>query len=66
MTAFVPMWIIGGPFFWGPLILSFSFKGPSSMGGPVPRFPPRGRDTVADRSAPMLDSVALYAPRRFV
>lgn len=28
----IPMWIIGGPFI-GLLILSFSFKGPSSMGG---------------------------------
>ncbi len=31
--ALIPAWIIGGPFI-GLLILAFSFKGPSSMGGP--------------------------------
>jgi hypothetical protein len=30
--ALIPAWIIGGPFI-GLLILAFSFKGPSSMGG---------------------------------
>jgi hypothetical protein len=36
MHSFIPLWIIGGPFL-GLLILSFSFKGPSAMGGSVPR-----------------------------
>jgi hypothetical protein len=32
MSALIPLWIIGGPFI-GLLILAFSFKGQSSMGG---------------------------------
>lgn len=32
MSAFIPIWIIGAPFV-GILILAFSFKGPSAMGG---------------------------------
>jgi hypothetical protein len=32
-SPLIPLWIIGGPFI-GLLILSFSFKGPSSMSGP--------------------------------
>ena len=33
IDALIPVWIIGGPFI-GLLILSFSFRGPSSMSGP--------------------------------
>ncbi len=32
MNSLIPMWILGGPFV-GLLILAFSFKGPSAMGG---------------------------------
>ena len=32
MNPLIPVWIIAGPFI-GLLILSFSFKGQSSMGG---------------------------------
>jgi len=31
--AWIPVWIIGGPFV-GLLILAYSFRGPSSMSGP--------------------------------
>ncbi len=47
--AFIPMWIIGGPFI-GLLILAFSFKGPSAMsGGPGMRS--ADRDVSARRGA---------------
>jgi hypothetical protein len=36
MHQLIPIWIIGGPFI-GLLILAFSFKGPSAMGGRDPR-----------------------------
>ena len=38
MNSLVPLWIIGAPFI-AVLILAFSFKGPSAMGGDpfVPR-----------------------------
>ncbi len=65
MNPFIPLWIIGGPFV-GLLILSFSFKGPSAMGGTAPRLAPRGRDLAQDPSAPMLDPVHPTAPRRLV
>jgi hypothetical protein len=65
MSALVPMWIIGGPFI-GLLILSFSFKGPSSMGGNGSRLPPRTGATGIDSSAPLLDPMAPGAPRRIV
>ena len=63
MSPFIPAWIIGGPFI-GLLILSFSFKGPSAMGGPVPRLPAQGRDGSLDPSAPLLDPLHPSAPRR--
>ncbi len=64
MSTFIPVWIIGGPFV-GLLILSFAFKGPSAMGGVVPREAPR-RDTAVDRSAPLLEPLHREAPRRIV
>lgn len=71
MHSLIPLWIIGGPFV-GLLILSFSFKGPSSMGGSVPRGEPRSldksvrRDLPVDPAAPLLDPIHPTAPRRFV
>lgn len=68
MNTLIPLWIIGGPFV-GILILSFSFKGPSAMGGSVPRVPPRSRDyrdMSADPSAPLGDPMHANAPRRLV
>jgi hypothetical protein len=71
MHSLIPLWIIGGPFV-GLLILSFSFKGPSTMGGFVPRLEPRRidaavrRDTPVDPAAPLLDPMHPTAPRRFV
>jgi len=71
MDTLIPLWIIGGPFV-GVLILSFAFKGPSAMGGPVPRVAPRGReiavgrDTPVDPSAPLLQPMHPDAPRRLV
>jgi hypothetical protein len=64
MSSFIPVWIIGGPFV-GLLILSFSFKGPSAMGGTIPRVTPR-RDGSIDPSAPFLDPMHPEAPRRQV
>jgi hypothetical protein len=64
MSAIVPMWIIGGPFI-GLLILAFSFKGPSAMGGTGHRLPPR-TNHAPDPSAPLLDPMAPTAPRRLV
>jgi hypothetical protein len=65
MNAFIPMWIIGGPFV-GLLILSFSFRGPTSaMGGAGTRIAPR-TGTMPDPSAPRLDPMAPGAPRRNV
>jgi hypothetical protein len=63
MNPFIPVWIIGGPFI-GLLILAFSFKGPSAMGGSAPRLPPRGREV--DPSAPLLEPLHANAPRRNV
>jgi hypothetical protein len=70
MNTFLPIWIIGGPFI-GLLILSFSFKGPSAMGGTLPRLPPRGNDLPGrspgksvDPSAPLLDPMHPSMPRR--
>ncbi len=65
MNMFIPAWIIGGPFI-GLLILSFSFKGPSAMGGTAPRLPPRSRDGSSDLSAPISDPMYPGAPRRIV
>jgi hypothetical protein len=64
MSAFIPLWIIGGPFV-GLLILSFSFKRPSAMGGTGTRIAPR-TGTIHDPSAPLLDPMAPGAPRRNV
>jgi hypothetical protein len=71
MNTFIPLWIIGGPFI-GLLILFFSFKGPSAMGGSVPRLAPRGRsmsagrDMPVDSSAPLLQPMHPDAPRRLI
>jgi hypothetical protein len=65
MNTFIPAWIIGAPFI-GLLVLSFSFKGPSAMGGSLPRSPLRERATDADPSAPLLDPMHPDAPRRRV
>ena len=68
MNTLIPMWIIGGSFI-GMLILSFSFKGSSAMGGSGTRYPPRTQDNVhnpADPSAPLLDPMHPNAPRRHV
>lgn len=65
MSPLIPLWIIGGPFV-GLLILSFSFKGPSSMGGSGERLPPRGHEGSIDASAPLLDPLHGSAPRRLV
>ena len=43
MNTLIPVWILGGPFV-ALLILAFSFKGSSAMGGSLPRLPPRDRD----------------------
>jgi len=52
MNSLIPIWILGAPFV-GLLILSFSFKGPSAMGGDLPRLEPRSR-SASDPSAPLL------------
>jgi hypothetical protein len=65
MNPLIPLWIIGGLFI-GLLILSFSFKGTSSMGGSAARLPPRGREGSTDASAPLLDPMHTQAPRRLV
>jgi hypothetical protein len=65
MSPFIPVWIIGGPFI-GLLILSFSFKGPSAMGGTAPRLPQRGRSAAIDPAAPMFEPMHPAAPRRTV
>ncbi len=65
MNSFIPLWIIGGPFV-GLLILAFSFKGPSAMGGSLSRLPPRSGDRVVDDSVPILDPMHPGAPRRTV
>jgi hypothetical protein len=65
MSAIIPAWIIGGPFI-GLLILSFSFKGPSAMGGSGTRLPPRAYHDGTDPSASLLDPIAPGAPRRIV
>ena len=64
MNTLIPLWIIGGPFI-GLLILAFSFKGPSSMGGLAPRDPPR-RAAYLDAGVPLTDPVHPEAPRRYV
>jgi hypothetical protein len=65
MNPLIPLWIIGGPFV-GLLILSFSFKGPSAMGGSMPRLAPRGRDLAAELSAPLVEPMRSDAPRRLL
>ncbi len=65
MNTFIPMWIIGGPFI-GLLILSFSFKGPSAMGGTAPRLLARGDHQPVDPAAPLLDPIHPTNPRRYV
>jgi hypothetical protein len=65
MSPLIPLWIIGGPFV-GLLILAFSFRRPSAMGGTAPRLAPRERYVGEDRSAPLLDPMHPNAPRRLV
>jgi hypothetical protein len=65
MPSLIPIWILGGPFI-GLLVLSFSFKGSSAMGGTAPRLPPRGSEELTDTSAPLLDPLHPSAPRRIV
>ena len=65
MDMLIPVWIIGGPFV-GLLILAFAFKGPSSMGGTVPRAAPRDRGGSRDTSASILEPTHANAPRRYV
>jgi hypothetical protein len=62
MNNWVPIWILGAPFI-GLLILAFSFKGPSAMGGLAPRIPVR-RATAADPSTPLTDPMVPNALRR--
>jgi hypothetical protein len=64
MDTLVPVWILGAPFI-GLLILAFSFKGPSAMGGTLPRTMPAHR-WGNDGSAPMLDPMHPDSPRRMV
>jgi len=52
MSTFIPVWILGAPFV-GVLILAFSFRGPSAMGGSAPR-PPRRGHLHDDHAAPFL------------
>jgi hypothetical protein len=72
MNTLIPVWILGGPFV-ALLILAFSFKGSSAMGGSLPRLPPRDRDHRRERdyqpldtSAPALEPMHPAAPRRTV
>jgi hypothetical protein len=65
MSPFIPVWIIGGPFV-ALVGLSFAFKGPSAMGGTLPRDEPYAGNGGLDRSAPLLDPIAPSAPRRLV
>jgi hypothetical protein len=65
MSVLVPIWIIGGPFI-AVVFLSFAFRGPSAMGGPGLRLPPRSNNFVNDPSAPLLDPMTPGAPRRLV
>lgn len=65
MNAFIPAWIIGGPFV-GLLILSFSFKGPSTMGGSLPRIAPQDGFDSLTPSGPVSDALYPGAPRRKV
>ena len=64
MNALIPLWIIGGPIA-ALLILSFSFNGPSAMGGLSPRLPPRSRDLPVDPSVSLVDPVHPDSTRRF-
>ncbi len=65
MNSLIPLWIIVGPFV-ALLILSFSFKGSSAMGGTAPRLEPRRTDLAIDHSAPLFDPMHADAPRRHV
>jgi len=62
MSPFIPVWIIGGPFI-GLLILAFSFKGASAMGGSLPRVAPRDQYSVASPTS-LADPIYPNAPRR--
>lgn len=59
MNALVPVWILGAPFV-GVLILAFSFKGPSAMGGDLPR----GYRSPTNPTPSVLDPMHPGAPRR--
>jgi hypothetical protein len=63
MNSLIPIWIIGGPAI-AILIMSFAFKGSSSMGGSLPRRLPREREIGIDPSAPLFDPMVPDAPRR--
>jgi hypothetical protein len=65
MNAFIPVWIIGGPFV-GLLILAFSFRGPSAMEGSGPRLPPRRSNLSLDQVDGLLEPMHPEAPRRHV
>lgn len=65
VNSFIPAWIIGAPII-GLLILSFSFKGPSAMGGSLPRPSGKELDQPRDPSAPLSDPMHPAAPRRIV
>jgi len=64
MNTLVPLWILGAPFV-GLVLLSFSTKGSSAMGGTVARLAPRDVDAY-DRSAPLFDPMVASNPRRIV
>lgn len=65
MNALIPAWVIGAPFV-ALVILSFSFRAPSEMGGSFPRQPPERRDSSVDHSAPLLGPMRPDAPRRII
>jgi hypothetical protein len=60
MSNLIPVWIIGAPFV-GLLILSFSFKGSSAMGGSLPR--PLSRSDWASNSSPVVQPMIPHARR---
>ena len=66
MQALIPVWILGAPFV-GLVILLFSFRGSSAMGGDLPRPSPRplrGSSSPPDASAPLMQPMHPDAMRR--
>jgi hypothetical protein len=61
MSTLVPVWILGAPFV-GLLVLAFSFKGPSAMGGGLPRPLPR-HGSAPDTAAPAVQPLYPQARR---